>query len=207
MFFVILQMIISIYNFLIMRIGIFLGSFDPIHNGHIADIISVLNDNLVDRVCIVPAYQNPWKNKASAAYDIRVKMCALVAHELNKAFYDTCSSRIFVSDVEKRIKETDHYSYLVLQELKEMFKDDELVLVCGTDVAQSIKDWKNGDWILSNFSVIELHRSTSNNSDEVGVNISSTKIREMVSEGKCPLGFVPSSVFEEIKKFNLYLNK
>jgi nicotinate-nucleotide adenylyltransferase len=64
-----------------MRRGILLGSFDPIHIGHISMATAALNENLVDEVIFVPAYQNPWKTR-STDFDIRVMMTQLAVDDL-----------------------------------------------------------------------------------------------------------------------------
>lgn len=51
-----------------MRVGLFLGSFDPIHIGHISIITTVLNANLVDKVIIIPAWHNPFKEHNPAPF-------------------------------------------------------------------------------------------------------------------------------------------
>lgn len=58
-----------------MRVGLFLGSFDPIHIGHISIVTTVLNANLVDKVIIIPAWHNPFKEHNPAPFMKRWEMC------------------------------------------------------------------------------------------------------------------------------------
>lgn len=70
-----------------MRVGLFLGSFDPIHIGHIAIVTTVLNANLVDKVIIIPAWHNPFKEHNPAPF-----MKVLPIHKRNYKC-SMCSSR------------------------------------------------------------------------------------------------------------------
>ena len=58
-----------------MKIGLFLGSFDPIHIGHISIISSVLNAGFVDKVIVIPAWHNPFKEHNPASFMKRWLMC------------------------------------------------------------------------------------------------------------------------------------
>ena len=55
-----------------MKTGLFFGSFDPIHNGHLIKAVEALEKNLVDRVVFVPAKQNPWKSEPMFDYKKRM---------------------------------------------------------------------------------------------------------------------------------------
>ena len=91
-----------------MKIGVLLGSFDPIHMGHLYMATSALNDNLVDRVLFVPSVQNPWKEE-STDFRHRCFMVQLAIDEL-----DHCH----LSSIDFRTSEP-HYSVNTLMLLKE----------------------------------------------------------------------------------------
>lgn len=64
-----------------MKIGVLLGSFDPIHIGHIAIVSKVLNEGLVDKVLFLPAVQNPWKHRKVVNVDLRADMIRSAMYE------------------------------------------------------------------------------------------------------------------------------
>lgn len=168
-----------------MKIGIILGSFDPIHIGHLYIAQHALNENSVDNVIFVPAYQNPWKSK-SIDYADRYYMVKFAIKNMKK-----CS----VSDIELYTSEP-HYTSDTLKYLKEIYPNDELYLLMGEDVYNDIFEWHEGKWILNNFKFITYSRNI--------YNTSSTEIRNLIKENKQIYPLVPESVCEYITINNLY---
>jgi nicotinate-nucleotide adenylyltransferase len=181
------------------RVGVLLGSFDPIHMGHLYMAASALNDNLVDRVIFVPSVQNPWKEN-STDFRHRCFMVQLAIDEL-----DHC----YLSSIDFRTSEP-HYSVNTLMLLKEEYPDDELYLIIGADVVDEIKNWKDGEWILENFKLIAVNRHGYEFKTAVDgyisntLEISSTVIRYLAKEGKQLYPLVPKVVNQYIKRYNLY---
>lgn len=89
-----------------MKIGILLGSFDPIHIGHIAIVSKVLNEGLVDKVLFLPAVQNPWKHRKAVSVDLRSNM-------IRSAMYETGFSKdqFGIEIVSKQNKDGNYYTY------------------------------------------------------------------------------------------------
>ena len=185
-----------------MKRGLLLGSFDPIHMGHLYMAVSALNDNLVDEVVLVPSVQNPWKEE-STDFRHRCFMTQLAIEEI-----DNCS----MSSIDFRTPEP-HYSAETLKLLKEVYSEDELYLIVGADIVDFIKDWNNGDWILQNFKLIVVNRGDIQFKTPVDgyisntLNISSTTIRYLVKDNKQIYPLVPKVVSQYIKRFNLYKNE
>lgn len=184
------------------RVGVLLGSFDPIHMGHLYMASSALNNNLVDRVIFVPSVQNPWKEE-STDFRHRCFMVQLAIDEL-----DHC----YLSSIDFRTSEP-HYSVNTLMLLKEEYTDDELYLIIGADVVDEIKNWKDGEWILENFKLIAVNRHGYEFKTAVDgyisntLEISSTIIRYLAKEGKQLYPLVPKVVNQYIKRYNLYNEK
>ena len=181
-----------------MKVGILLGSFNPIHMGHLHMAASVLNAGLVDDVVFVPSVQNPWKKKYSADFRNRCFMISLAIDDM-----EHCS----LSSIDYRNTEP-YYSSNTLKMLKEEYPDDELYLIVGVDTALQIGNWNDGDWILQNFGIITVAR---NGYYETGVvdipktlDVSSTEIRELAKNKKQIYPLVPKVIAQYIKRFNLY---
>lgn len=182
------------------KIGLLLGSFDPIHNGHVTMAAAATNLGLVDKVFFVPSAQNPWKAK-STNFMIR---CAMIQRAIEG------ESEFFLSPVELEL-EAPYYTYKTLELLQKQYPQDEFSLIVGSDVALSIKDWEKGDWILQNFPLITVNRP---GCDEPGIvdiplemNTSSTLIRAKVKNGESIVDLVPPGVDEIIECIKLYKNE
>lgn len=180
-----------------MRIGLLLGSFDPIHNGHVKMAESALNKGLVDKVFFVPTAQNPWKAE-STKFIIR---CAMIQRAI------ATNVNFYMSPIELEL-EAPYFTYKTLQLLKEQYPEGEFKLIVGADVADSIKDWEHGDWILQNFSLITVQRPGYNfqvNVDiEDSIDVSSTEIRNLIKEGLSIEHLVHPGVKEIIEGAKLY---
>lgn len=180
-----------------MKIGLLLGSFDPIHMGHLHMAMSALNNELVDEVVFVPSVQNPWKQKSSG-FRNRCIMVQLAIDDM-----EHCK----MSTVDRRT-EAPHYSSNTLRLLKEEYPEDELFLIVGADTALNVRNWYEGEWILENFQLITVARPGYEDPAVVDIpmtlNISSTEIRELVKNKKQIYPLVPRIVSQCIKRFGLY---
>ena len=175
-----------------------MGSFDPIHIGHLNIIREVLNSGLVDRIIVVPSGHNPWKKDEPAPLDIRAFMTFEPPFPSNKP----------------------------LNHFRELYKNDELYIICGTDTASKIPYWKNAlTEILPFYSIIAVDRGDLNNEESSDIytvigpdakqyvckrimtsplNVSSTEIRKLINEGKSVYPLVPISVLLTIENAGLY---
>ena len=181
-----------------MKVGILLGSFNPIHMGHLHMAASALNAELVDEVVFVPSVQNPWKKKYSADFRNR---CFMISQAIDDM--ENCS----LSSIDYRNSEP-YYSSNTLKMLKEDYPDDELYLIVGSDIVKDIENWNEGQWILDNFKLIVVARNGCKNLDLIDIpktlDVSSTEIRELVKEKKQIYPLVPKVIAQYIKRYNLY---
>jgi len=194
-----------------------MGSFDPIHIGHLNIIREVLDSNLIDKVIVVPSGHNPWKKEEPAPLYIRAEM----AKNAIAPFGDRCE----VSAIEATFK-PPFTSNKPLNYFREIYKDDELYIICGTDTADKIPYWKNAlTEILPFYSIITVTRDEENKGESSDVysvigpdakqylckkitteplNVSSTKIRNLIKEGKNIYPLAPLSVIKTIVDYKLY---
>ena len=88
-------------------------------------------------------------------------------------------------------------SYKTLKKLKEVWNSAELYIICGEDVYNEIKEWKNSEWILENFKLLPVSRDV--------VSISSSKIRELIKNKEDTYPFIEDKVKQIIKINDLYI--
>ncbi len=198
-----------------MRVGIYGGTFSPPHNGHINAARAFVREAGLDKLYIIPTYLPPHKEyKEEATADERLSMCRL-------AFSDIPNT--LVSDMEIK-RGGKSYTYMTLEELKE--ENTELYLLCGTDMILTFDAWRNFERIFSLATVCYIHReadaerekevekkvSEYRNSygakiirinDDV-LDISSTEIRNLISEGKTAAEYLSPKVLNFIEERGLY---
>lgn len=129
-----------------MIIGIYGGSFDPIHCGHLTVARNVLHSGAVDEVCLVVSRINPLKRgvREPASFDDRYAMALLAVDN---------EPGISVCDIERTLPEPS-YTIDTLSELKRLHPEHQYRLIIGSDNIASFSKWKAYDRLLSEFGVI-----------------------------------------------------
>ena len=189
-----------------MKIGIYGGSFDPVHTGHAMVANFVAQCNVVDEVWMMVSRRNPLKEKPASASDTdRVRMVELVA--------DHCA-KVKVSDLELNMPYPS-YTIATLEELKRLHPDYDFSIIIGTDSLITFPQWKEATRILKEFGVIVFPRPgyPFPEKEPAGMtfltgapqtSISSTLIREYARDGWNIDFFVPPEVADYIKNHHLY---
>lgn len=184
------------------KTGIFGGSFNPIHNGHIQLARQLREAAGLDEVWLMVSPQNPLKEQAGLlADDLRLQMA-------RQALAD--EPFIEVSDYEFHLPRPS-YTWNTLQTLKTDFPDREFVLLIGGDNWERFSRWYRADDIVSNYQIIVYPRRGSDINQTslpptVSVveaellDISSTDIRRRVRRGQPITGMVPDSIVQTVKK-------
>ena len=135
-----------------MKVGLFFGTFDPIHNGHVTIAETAISTNLIDQVWFVVTPQSPFKkNSIISSKNHRLKMVDIAIQRY---------SNFFSSNVEFEL-ENPQYTFKTLSFLESKFKDKhEFSLVMGLDNYISLVngDWYKSDYILNNFRIIVYPR-------------------------------------------------
>lgn len=184
-----------------MHIGLFFGSFNPIHIGHLIIANHILNEKEVDKIWFIVSPQNPLKPQTSLlkAYD-RLFLVRLATED---------DLRIKVSDVEFHLP-TPSYTIDTLTYLQEKYPSENFSVIMGADSFQNIERWKNFDVLINNYRLLIYRRKDWEIKNELGANIqiidapfleiSATQIRELIKNGKSIRYMVPEKVREEIER-------
>lgn len=198
-----------------MKIGLFFGSFDPIHLGHLCLITSILNRNLVDKVIVIPAWQNP--DKDSTPFSKRWLMC----YQATKTIPNVECWQI-ESNLHDKLKTDTIPTYKVIETLKEsgVYKNNDVYIITTSETFSEIPTWEHSDEILNNNFIIVKHKRdmdwklmekvTSRGYNCIGktdlafINISSTEIRDMIKNDMVILPYVTENVDLIIRRSNLY---
>lgn len=189
------------------RVGVFSGSFNPIHVGHLvlANFIKEFTD--IDEICLVVSPHNPLKEANNLLEDnIRLEMTKMAV----EAFDD-----IKVSDVEFAMPRPS-YTINTLEKLSFDNPEVDFTLIIGGDNWNDFHLWKDYEKILSNYSIIiyprlgqeiyidECYADSVQLVDAPIVEVSSTFIRECIRNAKDVRAFVPPSAYEYIINNKLY---
>ncbi|MBQ9730349.1 MAG: nicotinate (nicotinamide) nucleotide adenylyltransferase, partial [Clostridia bacterium] len=122
-----------------MKIGVFGGSFDPVHLEHIEVAKAAISSLSLDKLIVMPAHVPPHKqDKILSQETDRLEMCKIAFSGIEK---------VEVSDYEIK-KGGNSYTYLTCQALKEIYSKDELFFVVGTDMLRDFPTWKHPEKIL-----------------------------------------------------------
>ncbi|MCH5232203.1 MAG: nicotinate (nicotinamide) nucleotide adenylyltransferase [Muribaculaceae bacterium] len=189
-----------------MKIGIYGGSFDPIHTGHSILANFVAQCGIVDEVWITVSRKNPMKSHQVYASDTdRLKMAESVASECNN---------VKVCDIEMSMP-VPSFTYDTLKKLRGLYPDNEFKIIIGSDSLLGFEQWRNANKIRSEFGVIVYPRPGYPlpaeepegmiflcGAPEFGV--SSSLVREYIRDGWNVSYFVPVSVANYIAVKNLY---
>ena len=180
------------------------GTFNPLHNGHLTIAQSVLDQHLADEVWMLITPCNPWKTGQELLDDrIRYDMVASAVKDI---------PGIQASDFEFGLPKPS-YTANTLRSLSASYSDREFILTIGADNWVKFDAWREYDFILRNYSIIVYPRQDCAPSTLPAgvtllncplVNISSTRIRQLVHQGQPIDKFVPASVARTIADLQLY---
>ena len=182
-----------------MKIALYLGSFNPFHNGHLKVIKTALNDYKMDKIIIVPTMQNPWKKEKVLDFDKRVEIICKAIDSIwfkdpkkYKKELSPLFNYISVEDIEKSLI-PPYYSYATLHALKNKYCNDEVFVLCGEDTIKDIPDWMNGGEIIKDYNFLIIDRPNDS--------ISSTEVRNKVKNGEDISKYVSKNIINLIKGY------
>lgn len=187
------------------RTALFGGTFNPLHNGHLTIVKSVLEQGLADEVWILITPCNPWKKDQALLDDrLRYDMVAQAVKDMDG---------VHASDFEFKLDKPS-YTANTLRRISADYPDHEFILTVGADNWVKFHNWREADFIQENYPIIVYPRQgypIESLSGQVTLldcplmDISSTQIRQMVHEGTPINELVPASVARTIKEKGLYL--
>lgn len=189
-----------------MKTGLYFGSFNPVHNGHLMLANFLTEYSVLDCLWFVVSPQNPFKQKESLLPDYHRLELVKRAIEGYKKF-SAC-------DIEFRMPKPS-YTVDTLTYLKEKYPGREFYLIMGTDNLERFNRWKNYEQILEYHNIIVFPRKGSDGGELVRhrkvtlvntplIEISSTFIRESIQSGKDVRFFMSEKSFEYLDEMNFY---
>ena len=194
-----------------MRIGVFGGTFDPVHDGHLLPVEAAARRFDLRRVLYVPARLSPHKDAVPTDARHRVAMLAL-------ALQDRPDWSI---DLQELDREPPSYTVDTLRAIAARRPEDEIWLLMGTDILAGFARWRDPQGILALARIAAFEREPFtgerarvpevaglrdrlNVFDAGSVKISSTELRSAMSAGRSVAGKVPAAVAEYMRKQQLY---
>ncbi|ANI89930.1 nicotinic acid mononucleotide adenylyltransferase [Arachidicoccus ginsenosidimutans] len=186
-----------------MKVGLYFGSFNPIHIGHLIIAEFVANNTEVQQVWFVVSPQNPLKKNSTLLneYDR--------LHLVNLAVED--NTKLRAVDIEFKLPKPS-YTITTLTYLQEKYPQHEFFVILGSDSFLNLSNWKNYEVLVNNYRFIVYERSGfSIDKEKVDskinyevlqaplLDISATFIREQIKQRKSIRYLVPEKVFNEIE--------
>ena len=196
------------------RIGIFGGSFNPVHSEHIKVALEAVKELQLNKLFIIPTFVAPHKQ------GVEVLTASDRLNMLNLAFLG--NDKIVISDYEIKAQGVS-YSYLTIRHFKELYSGSELFFLMGSDMLENFPTWKNPDDIVKNCNLVLINRQGNGVNDDIlidniktlfnhsviklsvsGKDLSSTEIRARKMLGLPLDGLVTKEVEDYIDTNNLF---
>jgi nicotinate-nucleotide adenylyltransferase len=188
-----------------MKIGLFFGSFNPIHHGHLMVASYIANHTDLQQIWLVVSPQNPHKSQSSLLNEYDRLHLAQLAIEND--------DQIKVSDIEFKLPKPS-YTIDTLTYLEEKFPKHEFSVIMGGDSFQNLPKWKNFETLVKNYQFIVYRRPGFDITESYGakmqyleapmLELSATLIRNNCKEGITIRYLVPEDVRLEIERCNYF---
>ncbi|HQW43756.1 MAG: nicotinate-nucleotide adenylyltransferase [Chitinophagaceae bacterium] len=188
-----------------MKIGLYFGSFNPVHVAHLIIANHILNETDIEKIWFVVSPQNPFKVESNLLNEYhRLHLVRLATEEDN---------RIKASDIEFGLPKPS-YTSSTLAYLAEKNPEHQFCIIMGSDSFQNLHKWKNYEVIVKNYPVYVYLRPGFEVENHVAADLtildapllqlSATQIRKYIKEGKSVRYMLPEKVLEEIEKGGYY---
>jgi nicotinate-nucleotide adenylyltransferase len=187
-----------------MKIGLYFGSFNPIHTGHLIIASHIIENSNLDKIWFVVSPQNPLKQSATLLNEYqRLHLVTLATED---------DDRFRVSDIEFKLPKPS-YTIDTLTHLSEKYPKHSFCVILGADSYSNIRKWKNYELIVNNYRVyvynrigfnIEKNEFNATILDAPLLDISSTLIRAHLKNKKSVKYLVQEKVFQELMNNKYY---
>lgn len=172
-----------------LRIAVFGGSFNPVHNGHVAICQHVAARDLADQILVIPCFEHPF-GKPLVAYEHRLRMCELALAPL---------PRVEVSTIERELGGVS-YTARTVRALQSQHAAARYSLIVGSDIGEELASWRDADWLLTHVDCITLPRGANSPIPDV----SASEIRQHIQQGKDVQRMVPGVIVSYVASHGLY---
>jgi len=191
------------------RIGIYGGTFNPIHYGHLLNVESVRDNYKLDKVILIPDKKPVHKEMTDfASPEDRLEMVRIAID---------CNNHLACSDIEIK-RETASYTIYTIDEIEKVYPDADLFLIMGSDSLNELDTWKDYTEIIKRVPVIVMKRPGSETLrhdilslgsrfhvyENTLMGISSSAIRERIRSGHSVRYMTPDNVIDYIYSKGLY---
>lgn len=191
------------------KVGLFFGSFNPIHNGHLMLANYLAEYGELDEIWFVVSPQNPFKDKKSLLADRHRMYMVEMAVKGDERFQ--------VCDIEFYMPQPS-YTIDTLTRLQERHPNTDFYLICGMDNIERFTKWKNYEMILKYHHILIYPRKGYASNEMVNhpsvtvieapeIEVSSTFIRNAIAEGRDVRYFMPKDIYKYIIDMHFYEKK
>ncbi len=188
-----------------MNIGLYFGSFNPVHCGHLIIANHILNETAIEKIWFIVSPQNPFKTSSTLLNEYsRLYLLKLATED---------DPRIKVSDIEFGLPKPS-YTSITLAHLQEKYPEHQFSIIMGGDSFQNLHKWNNSEYIIKNYPVYVYPRPGFEINNHISakltiveaplLQISATQIRQWIKDGKSVRYLIPEKVREEIEKGSYY---
>ena len=189
-----------------MTVGLYFGSFNPVHHGHLIIASYMVNNTALDQVWFIVSPQNPFKTSQSLLNEYQRLHLVKLAIE--------GETDLRASDIEFYLPKPS-YTIDTITYLEERYPHHQFSIIMGSDSFQNLPRWKNSEVLISRYPILVYKRAGFDVAEIPGarltvvdaplLQISATRIRELIRQKKSIRYLVPDIVKEEIEKNNYYL--
>ena len=188
-----------------MKIGLYFGSFNPVHVAHLIIANHILNETNLEKIWFVVSPKNPFKDESNLLNEYhRLHLVRLATED---------DIRIKASDIEFSLPKPS-YTSATLAYLADKYPDHKFSIIMGSDSFQNLNKWKNYEAIVKSYPLYVYLRPGFEVENNIGANlqvvnapflqISSTLIRNSIKKGQSVRYMVPDKVLDEIEKGGYY---